>query len=688
MTQKRKTIISTLIIIVVAALAALGAWWWHMTADTYRARSVAMVEQVRTTTLTVNGRRVPLITNFATRRADTIYHMGTGWQPTATDTLYTPAVWANRYAIVPSCLGRLATPIATPVYGTDSTGLRLLIQRQIDLTVALMAYYGQGDGQANGGYTLKRQIREQEREIGNLDYYLKVHGVQDEGYHDIARYTVGRKEQLATLRQAAARQTDRLRTLAEQLATLRQALRPQARTSVSEHISYTVIYTDGHQLHRMGCQAVARHAKRGYTLLQTTEGTTPANAAPLSLLPWTTHIDETMLMDPYTTYYTRYAQRMATAKTLPITHRLLIARAGTVPDHYTGYWISRGKGTITYAGYWHKGRRQGWGTAYYPDSMVLHGKYSADTLYYGSRRDTLGRVYTGYMDSRAQANGHGTLRESGGLSYSGQWRADRKEGFGCQTGLNASLRVGEWHRGVYRGERLVYTSDRIYGIDISRFQHEIGRKKYGIDWSQLRISHLGNSSRKRISGRVNYPISFIYIKATEGSSLRNRYYAADYRQARQHGLRTGSYHFFSTTSGAEAQARHFIRYARLTKGDLPPVLDVEPSPQQIRRMGGPAVLWQRVGTWLRIVERHTGTAPVLYISQMFVNRYLPYAPDIKRHYPVWIARYGEYKPDVRLAYWQLCPDGRVAGIRGEVDINVFNGYQAEFRKFVSQNCIK
>ena len=60
--------------------------------------------------------------------------------------------------------------------------------------------------------------------------------------------------------------------------------------------------------------------------------------------------------------------------------------------------------------------------AYYPDSLVLHGKYSADTLYYGSRRDTLGRVYTGYMDSHAQANGHGTLREPGGLSYSGQWR--------------------------------------------------------------------------------------------------------------------------------------------------------------------------------------------------------------------------------------------------------------------------
>ena len=72
---------------------------------------------------------------------------------------------------------------------------------------------------------------------------------------------------------------------------------------------------------------------------------------------------------------------------------------------------------------------------------------------------------------------------------------------------------------------------------------------------------------------------------------------------------------------------------------------------------------------------------MLYISQSFVNKYLPLAPDIRENYQVWIARYGEYKPDVQLVYWQLCPDGRVKGIHGEVDINVFNGYKDEFEKF-------
>ncbi|MBF1605019.1 MAG: glycosyl hydrolase family 25, partial [Prevotella shahii] len=39
------------------------------------------------------------------------------------------------------------------------------------------------------------------------------------------------------------------------------------------------------------------------------------------------------------------------------------------------------------------------------------------------------------------------------------------------------------------------------------------------------------------------------------------------------------------------------------------------------------------------------------------------------------------KPDVHLVYWQLCPDGRVQGIQGEVDINVFNGYKEVFDEF-------
>ena len=118
------------------------------------------------------------------------------------------------------------------------------------------------------------------------------------------------------------------------------------------------------------------------------------------------------------------------------------------------------------------------------------------------------------------------------------------------------------------------------------------------------------------------------------------------------------------------------------------MLDVEPSAALIKEMGGTEVLLNRIRVWMKAVENHLGVKPILYVSQSFVNRYLPEAPDLKRDYQVWIARYGEYKPDVKLAVWQLSPNGRVRGIHGEVDINVFNGYHTQWEAFLEEMTLK
>lgn len=34
------------------------------------------------------------------------------------------------------------------------------------------------------------------------------------------------------------------------------------------------------------------------------------------------------------------------------------------------------------------------------------------------------------------------------------------------------VRCGSWRNGRFQGERMVYTADRVYGIDLSRHQHE------------------------------------------------------------------------------------------------------------------------------------------------------------------------------------------------------------------------
>ena len=341
-------------------------------------------------------------------------------------------------------------------------------------------------------------------------------------------------------------------------------------------------------------------------------------------------------------------------------------------------------GVRTHGGFWWAGRFYVgfplYGKAVVRDPLhrIVSALWRADTIVSAVRRDAAG-IYAGQMDRYLQAQGQGTYDAADGNHYEGFWQTDERHGFGFESSPRCQLRAGQWKQNRFLGEKLKYTTERIYGIDISRHQHEKGRQRYGIDWVRLRITSLG---KRHDAGGLTFPVSFVYIKSTEGTTVRNRYFASDYAKARKQGLRVGAYHFFSTKSTAEAQATYFLRHTLFHNDDFPPVLDVEPSDAQIRQMGGHEELLRRVRIFMRMVEQHTGKRPILYINQMFVNKYMQDADDIKQHNNVWIARYGEYKPDVKLVYWQLSPDGRVDGIQGDVDINVFNGYQGQWEEFL------
>ncbi len=317
-----------------------------------------------------------------------------------------------------------------------------------------------------------------------------------------------------------------------------------------------------------------------------------------------------------------------------------------------------------------------------PQGDIIFGKYEADTLTTGLRLDTEG-IYAGQFDRYMQAHGHGIYRSADGAYYEGHFERNTRHGFGFLVNTR-SLLAGSWRYGRFLGERMRYTSDRIYGIDISRYQHEQGRKRFNINWRQMTITSLGAKGNQQESA---YPVSFVYIKATEGISISNRYFYADYSAAHRQNLHVGAYHFFSTKQSGNMQANFFLSKATLRKGDLPPMLDIEPSDLMIQRMGGIERLFNEIRAWIRIIERHSGTKPLLYVNQNFVRKYLDEAPDLKDNYSIWIARYGEYKPDVHLAIWQLSPNGRVSGINGPVDINVFNGYQGQWDEFIEQETI-
>lgn len=341
-----------------------------------------------------------------------------------------------------------------------------------------------------------------------------------------------------------------------------------------------------------------------------------------------------------------------------------------------------------YLGHFVAGQRVGWGTLV--DSLATThyaGEWAADTLSVGVVTDS-GSTYQGELNAALQRSGRGTLTTRSGARYCGEWFNGQRHGFGYAVGERGMVRAGVWSRDRFRGEQMIYTADRVYGIDVSRYQHEIGRHRYKIDWPKVRITRLGAANASRIRGQQDYPVSFVYIKATQGTSIRSRYYAADAVACRRRGIPVGAYHFFSTKRGGRAQAIYFVKQAQPRTGDLPPVLDVEPYDSQVKAMGGRDAMFREIVAWVGYVRAVCGTAPVLYVSQSFVNKYMEAAPAALHDCPVWIARYGEYKPYVQLLLWQLSPRGRVNGIRGDVDINVFNGTREQFREFVSAHHVR
>jgi lysozyme len=199
----------------------------------------------------------------------------------------------------------------------------------------------------------------------------------------------------------------------------------------------------------------------------------------------------------------------------------------------------------------------------------------------------------------------------------------------------------------------------IHGIDISHHQGKI-------DWQELKDKGL-------IDG---YPIRFVMIKATEGASRIDANFRSNFYNAREYGFTRGAYHFYSVHSTAKAQAEFFIHNVKLENGDLPPVLDVEhkPSNQTDEEFK------ESIQLWLNMVEFHYGVKPIIYTYYKFKTRYLD--DDIFDQYPYWIAHYyvekveyqGEWK------FWQHTDAGRLPGIKGDVDFNIYNGSFYDLRK--------
>lgn len=212
-------------------------------------------------------------------------------------------------------------------------------------------------------------------------------------------------------------------------------------------------------------------------------------------------------------------------------------------------------------------------------------------------------------------------------------------------------------KGIF-GEEHIHSEYSIRGIDISHYQGEI-------NWDKLRNATIEGC-----------PIRFIIIKATEGNSLLDENFNENFYKSKDNNFIRGVYHFYSPSVSPELQAHYFLKQVHLEEGDLPPVLDIESkgnlTPQQIKKA---------VTKWMTIVEKAYNVKPILYTNYDFKKKYLN--DKIFDKYPYWIAHYYvdtlRYQGKWRL--WQHTDFGKVEGIKGHVDYDIYNGSMYDLQKF-------
>ena len=193
------------------------------------------------------------------------------------------------------------------------------------------------------------------------------------------------------------------------------------------------------------------------------------------------------------------------------------------------------------------------------------------------------------------------------------------------------------------------------GLDVSEYQGKI-------DWDLVQ------------NFEENYPLDFVFIRATAGKDRQDAQFENNWNQAKNNKMIRGAYHYYRPNENSLEQAQLFIETVQLQKGDLPPVLDIEklPKEQSLKNL--------KIGLrrWLKAVEAHYKVKPIIYTGERYYDDFLK---EEFSDYLFWIANYNFYREKIGAdwLFWQFTEKASVSGIKGNVDINIFNGDVEQLR---------
>lgn len=197
---------------------------------------------------------------------------------------------------------------------------------------------------------------------------------------------------------------------------------------------------------------------------------------------------------------------------------------------------------------------------------------------------------------------------------------------------------------------LLIPKDSMRGVDISFYQGNV-------DMETLKKQN----------------ISFLYMKATEGTTYTDPLFAQNWKKSAAAGLPAGAYHFFSFHVDGKEQARHFLQVMGTDlNGRLIPVVDIEYHHNATLEK---EEVIRELTAFMNEVEQQTGVKPMIYTSPKFFRKYLKGTFD---EYPRWMS---SLKYPLRWDFsqdwtvWQYSDQAELSGYDGDekhIDLNVLH----------------
>lgn len=338
--------------------------------------------------------------------------------------------------------------------------------------------------------------------------------------------------------------------------------------------------------------------------------------------------------------------------------------------------------------------RHGYGRLTTADSTVYEGNWLNDELPYG-QRTSRSSVYRGRFDKGLNNEGFGIVEYSDEFiagkrkqgkaecdivrKYIGNWHNNVKQGLGRSVKVDGNMDFGIYENGILQAvpDANYRVGGSVYGIDLSHHQPDVNWDNFALYCDKDGNVYDGKPASKKYM----QPVFFVYLKATEGATIKDDTYGMRAIEAERHGLMKGAYHFLHLGSSINEQIKNFVETTNWTPGDLPPALDIEVV-SEIKKYGKEQLVEMTL-KWLGNIESIMHVRPIIYTREDIRNQYLN--DERLKKYDFWIARYSAKGPDnFDWHLWQKTDKGILEGYdAGRIDINLFKGDYTSFVKYIN-----